>query len=120
MTSPISSRSISPSPGRCGSRALRPAVRARSRRTPSAAIMAASSSQIRSPWPVGAEVMARARLAAVGALLLAALIGLLLPAAPARAQLTGAPPQSEAAPGEAAAPTLVERLAGGFIQLQSK
>jgi len=65
--------------------------------------------------------MAAARPAAIGALLLAALIALLLLAAPARAQLTGAPADGDAAAErDADAPSLLGRLAGGFMALQSE
>jgi nickel/cobalt exporter len=65
--------------------------------------------------------VAEARPAAIGALLLAALMAVLLFAAPARAQLTGAPANGDAAAEqEAAAPSLLGRLAGGFMTLQSE
>ena len=63
--------------------------------------------------------MASLRIAAAGALLVA-LLTLLTVAAPARAQLTGAPANGEAAESEAAPPSLFGRIAGGFMTLQSE
>jgi nickel/cobalt exporter len=67
-----------------------------------------------------ASAVAGARIASAGALLLVALLTLLTLAAPARAQLTGAPADGEAAESEAAPPSLLGRIAGGFVTLQSE
>jgi len=64
--------------------------------------------------------VASLRVAAAGALLLVALLSLLTVAAPARAQLTGAPANGETAESEAAPPSLLARIAGGFMTLQSE
>ena len=57
--------------------------------------------------------------AAGGALLPAVLLALLL-ALPARAQLTGAPTGDDATSSAEAAPSLLQRAAGGFVALQSE
>ena len=64
--------------------------------------------------------MAGVRIAAVGALLLVALLALLTAAVPTRAQLTGAPANSETVESDASPPSLVARIAGGFMTLQSE
>ena len=63
--------------------------------------------------------MTGARIAAAGALLVA-LLALMTLVAPARAQLTGAPANGETAESEAAPPSLIGRIAGGFMTLQSE
>jgi nickel/cobalt transporter (NicO) family protein len=64
--------------------------------------------------------VAGVRIAAAGALLLVALLALLTLAAPASAQLTGAPANGESAESEAAPPSLFGRIAGGFMTVQSE